>query len=190
MRFISSSLVANSNCVRCYSGADADADDHHQQPTLSVGKVGGLTVDLLAATYGLPRVGWLEDENVLPVASNDTLTLLPRPDGALSTNLEGARARMSYERRMSALTAAGCSVPRRGEQSDLRPAARPCDPSASRASSRVRQQPHDHSSCVWPRSASSSEPKRGVCTEPVPVDQGGQGTRKSLLHQEWRDSSV
>jgi hypothetical protein len=60
-----------------------------KQPTLSVGKVGGLTVDLLAATYGLPRVGWLEDENVLPVASNDTLTLLPRPDGALSTNLEG-----------------------------------------------------------------------------------------------------
>ena len=77
--------------MRCYAGAAADADDHHQQPTLSVGKVGGLTVDLLAATYGLPRVGWLEDENVLPVASNDTLTLLPRPDGALSTNLEGAR---------------------------------------------------------------------------------------------------
>jgi proteasome assembly chaperone 2 len=58
------------------------------KPTLSVGKVGGLAVDLLVSTYDAPRVGWLEDENVLPVVSNDALARLPRAEALLSTNLE------------------------------------------------------------------------------------------------------
>lgn len=61
------------------------------KPTLSVGKVGGLAVDLLVSTYDAPRVGWLEDENVLPVVSNDALARLPRAEALLSTNLEGER---------------------------------------------------------------------------------------------------
>jgi len=90
------------------------------QPSLSVGKVGGLAVDLLVSTYGLHRAGWLEDENVLPVASNNALVVGPTSgdgDVSLSTNLEGTCfLKVRSSRGLCALSEIGpSSLPRCGK---------------------------------------------------------------------------
>ncbi|KAL6072826.1 Proteasome assembly chaperone 2 [Balamuthia mandrillaris] len=60
-------------------------------PTLSIGHVGQLAVDLLVASNRLPRVGFLEDENLLSLVGNDAYRLTAShssPSGSLSTNFE------------------------------------------------------------------------------------------------------
>jgi len=43
-------------------------------PSLTIGNVGQLAVDLLISTLTLPRIGFLEDDHVVPMAGNDTFT--------------------------------------------------------------------------------------------------------------------
>ena len=58
------------------------------QPSISVGNVGQLTVDLLVNTLQLPRVGYLNDPAILPLVGNDAFDHT-RPSGYLHTSAEG-----------------------------------------------------------------------------------------------------
>ncbi|KAK3257284.1 hypothetical protein CYMTET_33623 [Cymbomonas tetramitiformis] len=55
-------------------------------PTVSAGNLGQLTVDLLVSTLSLVRVGYLEDDNVLPCIGNDPYNA--EPTGSLALGLE------------------------------------------------------------------------------------------------------
>lgn len=86
-------------------------------------------MDLLVGTYGLQRVGWIEDENVLPVVSSNALALLPRHDGGSpSTNVEGEASSLRVECRTLEVTCY-CSVPGCTKQDHLHTAARASDSS-------------------------------------------------------------
>lgn len=58
------------------------------QPSISVGNVGQLTVDLLINTLKLPRVGYLKDPALLPLVGNDAFDHT-HPSGYLHTSAEG-----------------------------------------------------------------------------------------------------
>ena len=58
------------------------------QPSVSVGNVPQLTVDLILNTLKLERVGWINDDSLLPVVGNDALDFT-RPAGYLHTGAEG-----------------------------------------------------------------------------------------------------
>lgn len=53
-----------------------------------MGNVPQLTVDLYINTLKLPRVGYLEDDSLLPVVGNDAFDHT-RPSGHLHTSAEG-----------------------------------------------------------------------------------------------------
>ncbi|XP_024531095.1 proteasome assembly chaperone 2 isoform X1 [Selaginella moellendorffii] len=55
-------------------------------PALSIGNAGQLAVDLLISTYGMPRVGFLDDPHVLPCVGNDPFG--PEPRGELAVAME------------------------------------------------------------------------------------------------------
>eukprot|EP01112_Ceratiomyxa_fruticulosa_P007307 TRINITY_DN1892_c0_g1_i1.p1 TRINITY_DN1892_c0_g1~~TRINITY_DN1892_c0_g1_i1.p1 ORF type:complete len:248 (-),score=39.53 TRINITY_DN1892_c0_g1_i1:87-830(-) len=55
-------------------------------PSLTIGNVGQLAVDILINTFELNRIGFLDHKYVLPVIGNDAFT--PNGKGVLSTNLE------------------------------------------------------------------------------------------------------
>ena len=59
------------------------------QPSLTIGNVGQLAVDLLISTLALPRIGFLEDDHVVPMAGNDTFST---NQGKLSCAIEGIKA--------------------------------------------------------------------------------------------------
>lgn len=56
------------------------------QPALTIGNVGQLAIDALIVTMEVPLVGYLEDEEVLPVVGNDAFAV--SGNGVLSTALE------------------------------------------------------------------------------------------------------
>lgn len=58
------------------------------QPSISVGNVGQLAVDLMINTLKLPRVGYLSDPAVLPLIGNDAFDHT-QPAGHLHTSAEG-----------------------------------------------------------------------------------------------------
>ncbi|KAI3448070.1 hypothetical protein Pfo_004735 [Paulownia fortunei] len=65
-------------------------------PSLSIGNVGQLAVDLLISSLKADKIGYLDDPNVLPCVGNDAYS--PSPLGKLALPLE------AYESSSSALT--------------------------------------------------------------------------------------
>eukprot|EP00732_Lithocolla_globosa_P004248 Lithocolla_globosa_v1_NODE_3811_length_1574_cov_5.762344.p1 type:complete len:264 gc:universal NODE_3811_length_1574_cov_5.762344:1415-624(-) len=58
-------------------------------PSISIGSVGQLTMDLLINSLSLKHIGWLDDANVLPVVGNDAYGSPTRTQkGTLALNLE------------------------------------------------------------------------------------------------------
>jgi len=55
-------------------------------PSLSIGNIGQLSIDLLIYNFNLPKVGYIDSKFVLPVVGNDTFA--PPGTGSLSINLE------------------------------------------------------------------------------------------------------
>ncbi|EFA84247.1 proteasome assembly chaperone 2 [Heterostelium album PN500] len=55
-------------------------------PALTLGNVGQLSIDLILNTFGFKKVGYIHDEDIVPLAGNDTLT--PAGKGVLSTAVE------------------------------------------------------------------------------------------------------
>ncbi|KYQ94264.1 proteasome assembly chaperone 2 [Tieghemostelium lacteum] len=55
-------------------------------PALTIGNVGQLSVDLLISTLKCKRIGYIIDENIIPIIGNDTYT--PNGSGVLSTSIE------------------------------------------------------------------------------------------------------
>jgi len=58
-------------------------------PSLSIGNVGQLAIDLIVSTLSLPRVGYLDNPHVLPIVGNDSLD---GKNGHLALNLEVFKA--------------------------------------------------------------------------------------------------
>ncbi|EGG25372.1 proteasome assembly chaperone 2 [Cavenderia fasciculata] len=54
-------------------------------PALTLGNIGQLCIDLIINTYGFERVGYIYDENIIPVVGNDTYTT---NKGVMSTAVE------------------------------------------------------------------------------------------------------
>ena len=62
------------------------------KPSVSVGNVAQLAVDLLISSLRLSRVGWLRDPALLPLVGNDAFDHTPsRRAGYLHTAAEGVR---------------------------------------------------------------------------------------------------
>ncbi|KAN0037628.1 hypothetical protein ACTFIV_002981 [Dictyostelium citrinum] len=57
-------------------------------PSLTLGNIGQLTIDVLICSFEFKRIGFIVDENIIPIIGNDCFTLDSKNNGIMSTSIE------------------------------------------------------------------------------------------------------
>ncbi|KAK5577065.1 hypothetical protein RB653_002002 [Dictyostelium firmibasis] len=57
-------------------------------PSLTLGNIGQLTIDVLICSFEFKRIGFIADENIVPIIGNDCFTTLDSNNGIMSTSIE------------------------------------------------------------------------------------------------------
>ncbi|EAL70116.1 proteasome assembly chaperone 2 [Dictyostelium discoideum AX4] len=57
-------------------------------PSLTLGNIGQLTIDVLICSFEFKRIGFIVDENITPIIGNDCFTTLDNNNGIMSTSIE------------------------------------------------------------------------------------------------------
>ncbi|XP_021738530.1 proteasome assembly chaperone 2-like [Chenopodium quinoa] len=71
-------------------------------PSLSIGNVGQLAVDLLISSTGSEKIGYLDDPNILPCVGNDAFGPLPHGDLALPLEVyDSVSSKLTYVQQRS-----------------------------------------------------------------------------------------